>query len=175
MEVANSSSCGKAWALTAARQPLSRHEKAELGHCPNCALTMPRHPPPWPGARSRAPARRATASSTRRGARPTARPAPVRAGATWRAAAPASRGGGSLSAQALALRAPKSCLMRGLDYGGRKHGELPLRAQVEPQLALRSIHAILEPRAPTRLSGTPPYTLATLPGHLPQALRVWLW
>ena len=100
-------------------------------------------------------------------------------GACW---SDAARCGASISRrwlppqrQALALRAPKSCLMRGLDYGGRKHGELPLRAQVEPQLALRSIHAILEPRAPTRLSGTPPYTLATLPGHLPQALRVWLW
>ena len=41
--------------------------------------------------------------------------------------------------------------------------------QVAPQLALPSIHAILEPRAPTRLSGTPPYTLAVWPS-VPAAL-----
>ena len=45
------------------------------------------------------------------------------------------------------------------------------------QLALRRIHAIIEPRAPTRLSGTPPYTLATLawpsaPGS-PRLAAVW--
>ena len=53
-------------------------------------------------------------------------------GACW---SDAARCGASISRAVAAaqrpgtrLRAPKSCLMRGLDYGGRKHDELQMRA-----------------------------------------------
>ena len=98
--------------------------------------------------------------------------APPCTGACW---SDAARCGASISRRWLALRAQHSPRRNKLPYAGfeftrgRKHGELTASVavgQVAPQLALRRIHAILEPRAPTRPSGTPPYTLATLPGCL---------
>jgi len=93
-------------------------------------------------------------------------------GACW---SDAARCGASISRRWLppqrqhSLRAPKSCLMRGLITGGdeKTRGTAGERSPGSATTRAAWNSRALRTRAPTRLSGTPPYTYAAwLPGRL---------